>query len=63
MSGGLTLSSPAMRDLSADDAGMGGRDTGAPVRYWIDRLEGDADLDGVLDVESESFTNTWTREM
>jgi ribosomal-protein-alanine N-acetyltransferase len=52
-----------MRDLSADDAGLGGRDTGAPVRYWIDRLEGDADLDGVLDVESESFTNPWTREM
>lgn len=52
-----------MRDLSADDAGMGGRDTGAPVRYWIDPLAGDADLDGVLEVESESFTNPWTREM
>jgi ribosomal-protein-alanine N-acetyltransferase len=34
----------------------------APV-YWIDRLEGDADLDGVLFVESESFTNPWTRDM
>jgi ribosomal-protein-alanine N-acetyltransferase len=31
--------------------------------YWIDRLQSDADLDGVLDVESESFTNPWTREM
>jgi ribosomal-protein-alanine N-acetyltransferase len=31
--------------------------------YWIDRLDGDADLDGVLLVESESFTNPWTREM
>ena len=31
--------------------------------YWIDRLEGDADLDGVLFVESESFTNPRTREM
>jgi ribosomal-protein-alanine N-acetyltransferase len=30
---------------------------------WIDRLEGDADLEGVLFVESESFTNPWTREM
>ena len=28
--------------------------------YWIDRLDGDQDLDGVLFVESESFTNTWT---
>jgi ribosomal-protein-alanine N-acetyltransferase len=34
-----------------------------PLRYWIDRLETDADLDGVLAVESESFTNPWTREM
>ena len=31
--------------------------------YWIDRLDGDQDLDGVLFVESESFTNPWTREM
>ena len=35
----------------------------APPRYWIDRLQDDRDLDGVLDVESESFTNPWTREM
>jgi ribosomal-protein-alanine N-acetyltransferase len=50
-----------MPDLSAD--GIRDRDSGAPPRYWIDRLEGDADLDGVLHVESESFTNPWTREM
>jgi [ribosomal protein S18]-alanine N-acetyltransferase len=31
--------------------------------YWIDRLDGDQDLDGILFVESESFTNPWTREM
>ena len=31
--------------------------------YWIDRLDGDQDLDGVLFVESESFTKPWTREM
>ena len=31
--------------------------------YWIDRLDGDQDLDGVLFVESESFTNPWTRDM
>jgi ribosomal-protein-alanine N-acetyltransferase len=34
-----------------------------PPHYWIDRLEGDLDLDGVLDVEAESFTNPWTRAM
>jgi ribosomal-protein-alanine N-acetyltransferase len=31
--------------------------------YWIEPLSDDADLDGVLDVEAESFTNPWTREM
>jgi ribosomal-protein-alanine N-acetyltransferase len=31
--------------------------------YWVDRLDGDDDLDGVLFVESESFTNPWTRDM
>ena len=31
--------------------------------YWIAPLEGDLDLDGVLAVEAESFTNPWTREM
>ena len=36
---------------------------GKPQPYWIDRLDGDEDLDGVLAVESESFTNPWTRDM
>src|SRR5262245_41651830 len=31
--------------------------------YWIDRLDDDQDLDGVLFVESESFTNPWTKDM
>ena len=31
--------------------------------FRIDPLEGEADLDGVLSVEAESFTNPWTREM
>ena len=38
--------------------------TGADgLRYWIEPLGNEADLDGVLEVESESFTNPWTREM
>ena len=35
----------------------------ADPTFWIDRLQGDADLDGVLAVEDASFTNPWTREM
>jgi len=31
--------------------------------FWIDRLADEQDLDGVLAVESESFTNPWTRDM
>ena len=31
--------------------------------FWIEPLDGDADLDGVLQVEAESFTNPWTRAM
>ena len=31
--------------------------------YRIDPLGGDEDLDGVLAVEAESFTNPWTRAM
>ena len=31
--------------------------------FWIDPLEGESDLEGVLSVEAESFTNPWTREM
>ena len=34
-----------------------------PDHFWVEPLEGDADLDGVLDVESESFTNPWTKAM
>ena len=52
-----------MPDSSPDDDSVRGRDSGVPPRYWIDRLEGEADLDGVLEVEGESFTNPWTREM
>lgn len=37
--------------------------SGSAVRYWIDPLDGDEDLDGVLAVEEESFTNPWTKEM
>ena len=33
------------------------------MRYWIEALDGEADLNGILDVEAESFTNPWTREM
>lgn len=31
--------------------------------YWIEPLADEADLDGVLEVEAESFTNPWTRDM
>src|SRR2546427_7730978 len=31
--------------------------------FRIDLLEGETDLDGVLEVERESFTSPWTREM
>ena len=31
--------------------------------YWIEPLADDHDLDGVLEVEAESFTNPWTRDM
>ena len=42
-----------MHDPSAD----------ALRRYWIDRLDGEEDLSGVLAVEEETFTNPWTRDM
>jgi ribosomal-protein-alanine N-acetyltransferase len=42
-----------MHDLSAD----------ALRRYWIDPLDGEEDLSGVLAVEEETFTNPWTRDM
>ena len=31
--------------------------------FWIEPLASEADLEGVLHVEAESFTNPWTREM
>jgi ribosomal-protein-alanine N-acetyltransferase len=31
--------------------------------FSIEPLAGEADLDGVLEVEAESFTNPWTRDM
>jgi ribosomal-protein-alanine N-acetyltransferase len=54
-----------MPDPSADRHGTGtrGPEASAPPRYWIDRLETEADLDGVLAVEAESFSHPWTREM
>jgi ribosomal-protein-alanine N-acetyltransferase len=33
------------------------------VNFRFEPLDGDADLDGVLEVEGESFTNPWTRDM
>jgi ribosomal-protein-alanine N-acetyltransferase len=33
------------------------------MTYRIEPLAGDDDVTGVLDVEQESFTNPWTREM
>jgi len=33
------------------------------MEYWIEPLGDDADLEGVLAVEAESFSNPWTREM
>jgi len=38
-------------------------DPAGSLSYRIEPLTGDADLDGVLRVEAESFTNPWTREM
>lgn len=32
-------------------------------RYWIEPLADEGDLEGVLEVEAESFTNPWTRDM
>jgi ribosomal-protein-alanine N-acetyltransferase len=37
--------------------------SGSVLRYWIEPLDGDEDLDGILAVEEESFTNPWTKEM
>jgi ribosomal-protein-alanine N-acetyltransferase len=35
----------------------------ADSTFWIEPLDGDDDLDGVLAVEAASFTNPWTRAM
>jgi len=35
----------------------------SPFDMRVERIGTDQDLDGVLDVEAESFTNPWTREM
>ncbi len=37
--------------------------TGSAPAFVIDPLSGDDDLTGVLEVESESFSSPWTREM
>lgn len=37
--------------------------SGSTLNFWIEPLDGDEDLDGVLAVEEESFTNPWTKEM
>jgi ribosomal-protein-alanine N-acetyltransferase len=33
------------------------------MNFWFERLAGEPDLEGVLEVEHESFTNPWTRDM
>ena len=33
------------------------------IDYWIEPLADEQDLEGVLEVEAESFTNPWTRDM
>lgn len=35
----------------------------SPIPFTIEPLGGDEDLQGVLAVEAESFTNPWTRDM
>ncbi len=38
-------------------------DVSAETPFWVDPYAGEHDLDGVLEVEAESFTNPWTRAM
>jgi len=33
------------------------------LQYWIEPLADETDLEGVLEVEAESFSNPWTRDM
>jgi ribosomal-protein-alanine N-acetyltransferase len=35
----------------------------AEQTFWIEPFAGEEDLDGVLDVEAQSFSNPWTRAM
>ncbi len=35
----------------------------AEQTFWIEPFAGEDDLDGVLDVEAQSFSNPWTRAM
>ena len=42
---------------------MQGSDDGCAVEFVIERLAGDADLDGIVALEAASFTNPWPREM
>ena len=43
--------------------GTGGEPERSVPRYWFEPLVDDIDLEGVLEVEAESFANPWTREM
>jgi ribosomal-protein-alanine N-acetyltransferase len=52
MSGGPTPNSPAMPTVPVE-----------PLRFSVEPFEKDNDLDGILLVEEESFTNPWTRAM
>ena len=38
-------------------------DVSAEAPFWVEPYGGEQDLDGVLEVEAESFTNPWTRAM
>jgi ribosomal-protein-alanine N-acetyltransferase len=35
----------------------------ADTTFWIEAFAGEEDLDGVLEVEAQSFSNPWTRAM
>ena len=53
------------RDRSAEPVQQadGTRPEEGRMPYTIARLDGERDLEGVLGVEAESFTNPWTRDM
>lgn len=53
-----------MPDPPTDDPrDAGERPDAARGPFWIEALAGEEDLDGVISVETESFTNPWTRAM